>query len=133
MPAVTPPPKKDGCWKWGIIGCLGLMVIAVIGIGAIVVIVFGSLKSTDVYRGALAKAQRDPRVIQALGSPVTSGFLIKGNVKNHHGEADIEFPIRGPKGEGQVHAVATRDAGGWHYTELTATPRGGLPIDLLRP
>jgi hypothetical protein len=88
-----------------------------------------------VYRGAKATVQKDPRVIQALGSPVEPGWWIKGNVnvRNQTGEADIEFPISGPKGSGRVHAVATRESGGWHYSELTATPQNGPPIDLLKP
>jgi hypothetical protein len=135
VPAVTPPPKKGGCWKWGIIGCLGLLVLGVIGIGVILAIVFGAIKSSDVYRGARDAAQRDPRVIEAIGSPVKAGFWVSGNVKvdTGGGQADIEFPISGAKGRGRVHAVATRSAGAWHYTELTATPANGPPIDLLKP
>ena len=134
-PGVVPPPKKSGCWKWGIIGCLSLIVLAGIAVAAIVLIVFGAIKSTDVYRGAKATAQKDPRVIQALGSPIEPGWWIKGNVnvRNQSGEADIEFPINGPKGSGRVHAVATRESSGWHYSELMVTPANGPPIDLLKP
>jgi hypothetical protein len=135
VPGVVPPPKKSGCLKWGIIGCLAVIVLGAIGIAAIVVIVFGAIKSSDVYKGARATAQKDPRVIQALGSPVEPGWWIKGNVsvRDHSGEADIDFPISGPKGSGRVHAVATRENSGWRYSELVVTPENGPPIDLLKP
>jgi len=134
VPQVVPPPKKgSGCWKWGAIGCLAVLVIAAIGAGAIVMIAFGAIKSSDAYRGALATAQKDPRVIAALGSPVHSGFWVIGNVSvdTEGGQADFQFPLSGPKDDGRVHAVATRDTSGWHYKELTMTPRHGPPIDLL--
>jgi len=132
-PGVPPPAQKSGCWKWGALGCLAVLVLGAIGIAALVVIIFGAIKSSDVYKQALARAQNDPRVISALGSPVTAGFFVSGNVHvtGAGGEADITFPIRGPKGKGSVRAVATRDSSGWHYTELTAVPGNGSPINLL--
>jgi hypothetical protein len=133
---VVPPPKKSGCWKWGVIGCLGLLVLGAIAAVAIVAIVFGTIKSTDVYRGARDAARRDPRVIEALGSPVEPGFWVMGNVHvdGGGGQADIEFPISGPKGHARVHALAKREGSAWHYTELTVTPSfppNTPPIDLL--
>jgi hypothetical protein len=104
-----------------------------IGIAVIVTIVFGVIKSSDVYKDALARAQNDPRVIQALGTPVRPGFLVSGNVaiKERTGTANISFPIHGPRGEGDVRGVATRDESGWHYSELTAHVPNGPPINLL--
>jgi len=99
----------------------------------LVVFIFGAIKSSDIYKGALSRAQNDPRVIAALGSPIKSGFFLSGNVNvnNTNGTADITFPISGPKGKASVHAVGTRDSGGWHYSELTATPENGAPINLM--
>ena len=133
-PPIVAPPKRGGCWKWGAIGCLAVLIIAAIGIGGIVVLVFGAIKSTDAYRGARATAERDPRVIAALGAPVHPGIWIIGNVNvnNNRGNADFQFPIIGSRSRGRLHAVAYRDISGWHYTELTVTPRDGPTIDLLR-
>ena len=132
-PPAPPPAQKSGCWKWGALGCLAVIVIGAIGIGVLVVFIFGAIKSSEIYKGALNRAQNDPRVIAALGSPITSGFFVSGNVNvnNSTGNADVTFPIHGPKGKGSVHAVATRDSGGWHYSELTAKPDGGSTIDLM--
>ena len=131
----VPEPKKGGCLKWALIGCLALFVICLAGIAAIVIIVFGAIKSTDAYKGARDNAMRDPRVIAALGTPMDTGIWVIGNVNvdTNGGNADFEFPISGPKGEARVHAVATRDLNGWHYSLLTVTPKNGIPIDLLKP
>lgn len=134
QPTAPPAPaKKSGCWKWGAIGCLAIIVIGAIAAGVLVLVLFGAIKSTDVYKGAASRAENDPRVIAALGSPITTGFWVAGNVNvnNSAGNADISFPIHGPNGKGSVHAAATRDSSGWHYTELTATPANGSPINLM--
>ena len=134
-PAAAPAAKKTGCIKWGAIGCGLLAILGAIGIAVVVVIVFGAIKSTDAYKEAKNRAANDPRVIAAIGSPVQAGFLVSGNVnvKNSSGDADISFSVSGPKGKAAVHAVATRSAAGWRYSELTAKPEGGPIIDLLTP
>ncbi len=130
-----PPPKKSGCLKWALIGCLAIIGLGAVGFAALVLIVFGAIKSTDAYRGARATAERDPRVMAALGSPIEPGWWVSGNVNvdANGGNADFVFPISGPKGKGRVHAIATRDTSGWHYRELVVTPKTGPPIDLLKP
>ena len=134
-PGAVPEPKKSGCLKWALIGCLAAIVIGLLGIGAIVIIVFGAIKSTDAYRGARDTAERDTRVIAVLGTPMTTGIWVSGNVNvdANGGNADFEFPMSGPKGDARVHAIATRDTSGWHYSLLTVTPKNGPPIDLLKP
>jgi Cytochrome oxidase complex assembly protein 1 len=138
QPGTVPPPqqqKSSGCLKWGLIGCAAIIVLCAVGIAGIVLIVFGALKSSDVYRGARATAERDPRVIEALGSPIEAGFWVGGSVKveGGTGRANIFFPIHGPKGQARVSAVATKEAGSWRYSEMIVTPSNGPPIDLLKP
>jgi cytochrome oxidase complex assembly protein 1 len=137
-PAAPPPPpqqKSSGCLKWGLIGCGALLVLGVVFVVGIVIIVFGAIKTTDIYRGARATAERDPRVIEALGTPIETGIWVSGsvNVEGGTGRANIEFPIHGPKGRARVHAVASKEGGSWRYSELTVTPSNGPPIDLLKP
>jgi hypothetical protein len=138
-PVVPPPPqppqKSSGCWKWGCIGCAAILVFGALCIAAVVVFVFGAIKSSDVYRGAIHRVERDPRVIQSIGSPVESGWWLTGNVhvNDRGGDADFSFPVHGPKGKGMVHAVAVRESGNWIYSELTFTPSNGPPVDLLKP
>lgn len=130
------PKKSSGCWKWGAIGCIVVIVLFVGGIGAILAIVFGAIKSSDLYKGALLTAQKDPRVIAAIGSPVQPGFWVAGNVNvdGRTGQGEISFPISGPTGRAVVHAAGTKSAGTWHYDALSVKVRGSASeINLLQP
>jgi Cytochrome oxidase complex assembly protein 1 len=136
VPAVTPPPQKSsGCLKWALIGCGVLIALFAAFCAVIVFVVFGAIKRSDVYKGALHRAQSDPRVIAVLGEPIEAGFIVSGNVHvdTNGGNAEINFPISGPKGKAKVHAVATLENGQWKYETLTVTPENGAMIDLNTP
>ena len=83
-------------------------------------IVFSAVKSTEVYKGALARAKAHPAVIEVLGSPITDGFLVSGNtnVNGASGEANLSIPISGPKGKGIIYVAATKSLGRWNYSGL---------------
>jgi hypothetical protein len=100
----------------------------------IVSIVFGAMKSSDAYRAALAKAKADPRVVNALGSPVTDGFFVSGktDVSGSSGHADMTVPISGPKGKGTIYFVASKFAGEWTFSRLMVEiAKTGQRIDLI--
>ena len=88
--------------------------------GSIVVIVFSAMKSTDVYKEALARAKADPAVIEALGSPIKDGFFFSGNtnVNGASGESNLAIPISGPKGKGTIYVSADKSLGRWNYSGL---------------
>lgn len=134
-PPPPPPPRKSGCWKWGAIGCLILLILGAIGVAVLAFGVFAALKATDAYKEALRRAQSDPRVIAAIGTPIEPSFVVMGNVSvdGSGGQADMTFNVSGPRGKAKVHAVATRDPNGWTFSTMTATPRNGTTIDLLNP
>jgi hypothetical protein len=80
------------------VGCLGLLAIFT-GLAALIVtVVFGMLKSSDAYQGALARARADPAVVMALGSPIEEGWFVMGNINisGSSGEADLAIPVSGP-------------------------------------
>ena len=108
QPGQQPPPQKSGCLKWFLIGCSALIVLGIAFVAVLVFVVFGAIKSTDAYKGARDRAVNDPRVIAALGSPVETGWWVKGsvNVDNDGGHANITFPISGPKGKGTIYVAA---------------------------
>jgi hypothetical protein len=122
-------------WKWFVpVGCLTMIGLVVVFVAAIVVIVFGALKSTDVYKDGLARAQKHPAVIEALGSPIDDGLFMSGktNVTGSSGEADISVPISGPNGKGTLYIVAKKSAGKWSYEQLVVElAKGGQRINLL--
>ena len=80
------------------------------------------MKSTDVYKEALARAKTDPAVIEALGSPIKEGFLMSGNtnVNGASGESNLAIPISGPKGKGKIYVSANKSLGQWNYSGLVA-------------
>ncbi|MEA2238304.1 MAG: hypothetical protein QOC81_3028 [Thermoanaerobaculia bacterium] len=131
-PVGVPPAKKSGCLKWGLIGCGSALVLFGIFAVVIVVVVFGAMKKSDVYQEALRRAQADPAVISALGTPIEAGLMVTGsvNVDSSGGHATLDFPISGPKGKATVHAVATKSGAGWEYSALTVKPDNGSLIDL---
>ena len=102
------------------LGCFTVVLLFLAFIGLIVVIVFSAMKSTDVYREALARAKADPAVIEALGSPIKEGFLVSGNtnVNGAAGESNLAIPISGPKGKGTVYVSANKSLGQWNYFGL---------------
>lgn len=128
-PTTTPPPTPapparnwwGRNWKWFVpTGCLAIVILTVVFIGSILLVVFGAMKSTDVYKTAVSIAQRDPLVIDALGSPIKTGMLLSGNthMDGASGQADLAIPISGPKGNGTLYLVATKSTGRWTFSKL---------------
>jgi hypothetical protein len=108
-------------WKWFVpLGCFTVALMFVIFVGSILVIVFSAMKSTDVYKDALARAKADPAVIEALGSPIKDGFLMSGNtnVNGASGESNLAIPISGPKGKGTIYVSAQKSLRRWNYSGL---------------
>jgi hypothetical protein len=107
----------------------------VVIVGSIALIVFSAMKSSDVYKDALARAKTHPAVIEALGSPVTEGLLLSGNtnVNGASGEANLSIPVSGPKGKGTIYVAATKSLGRWNYSGLVLEiERTHQRIDLLQ-
>src|SRR6266480_7615491 len=107
-PAILRTPRPNWWkrnWKWFVpLGCFSITMLFVVFVGSIVLIVFSAVKSSDVYKDALARAKSHPALIEALGSPVTEGFLVSGNtnVNGASGEANLAIPVSGPKGKGTI-------------------------------
>jgi len=124
-------------WVWVVpAGCLVPVVVCGGGIALIVSLVFGVIKSSDVYTKSLAAAKANAQVQAAIGQPIEPGFLVTGNinVSGSSGNADISYPIKGPKGSATVYAVAEKAAGEWTFSTLdVAIDATGDRIDLLSP
>jgi len=118
----TPRPnwwKRN--WKWFVpVGCFSVVLLFLAFVTSILVIVFSAMKSTDVYKEALARARSDPAVIEALGSPIKEGFLMSGNtnVNGASGESNLAIPISGPRGKGTIYVSANKSLGQWNYSGL---------------
>ncbi|HXZ27137.1 MAG TPA: cytochrome c oxidase assembly factor 1 family protein [Terriglobales bacterium] len=139
--ATPVPPQPQGWfarhWKAVVgVGCLGVIILAVAFVGGIMLLVMGSIRSSDAYQQALAKAKANPEVVLRLGQPIQPGWFISGsiNVSGAAGDADLSIPISGPKGKGTVYVVGKKSAGEWSYTRMEVEVEGQPGrIDLLAP
>jgi hypothetical protein len=105
-------------------------------IAAIVMVVFGALRSSEVYTEALARAKANEQVRAQLGEPIQPGFMVNGNIQinNQSGSANLSIPISGPKKSATIYVVATKAAGKWEYTTLEVAPEGSAErINLRAP
>src|SRR5947207_2453356 len=126
MENVVPNQSRPGWWslnwKWFVpTGCCLTPLVLVGGFAAfLILVVFGAMKQTDVYKIAVARAKADSRVIAALGTPIQEGWYLSGNtnVNGGSGDADLSIPLSGPKGKATVYAVATKSGGEWSYSKL---------------
>ncbi len=117
------------------VGCFGTLTLFIAFVVSIALIVFSAVKSTDVYKDALARAKAHPSVIEILGSPINEGFLVSGNtnVNGASGEANLSIPISGPKGKGTIYVAANKSLGKWNYSGLIVEiEKTHQRIDLLR-
>jgi hypothetical protein len=104
QPVTSKPNWWNRNWKWFVpLGCFTVAVLFFAFVGSILVIVFSAMKSTDVYKEALARAKTDPAVIEVLGSPIKDGFLLSGNtnVNGASGESNWRFRSPVPREKGQ--------------------------------
>jgi hypothetical protein len=136
-PTPVPTPERRGWWarnwKWFVpTGCMTLLVLFAVFIGSILLLVFGAMKSTDVYKNAVARAKADQRVQHALGSNIHDGMFPSGktNVNGASGEAELSISIAGGKGKGTIYVVANKSDGEWKYSKLIVKTDDGETIDL---
>lgn len=103
--AAVPAPQPGWWsrnWKWFVpTGCLTLILLFRLFIAGIFALVMDSMKSSDAYKQAVAKARANPAVVEKLGTPIVEGYFVTGsfNVHNDTGDADFEIPISGPQGQ----------------------------------
>ena len=114
-------------------GCLSLIVLVVVVIGAIFFFVAKGLKSNAPYQDSIAAVTSSPDAIAALGEPIEPGFLLSGNISTNNGEGTVNFsiPVSGPKGKGTIRVEGSKPAGSpaWIYTTWQLEVEGaGNPI-----
>lgn len=144
----TKPPSNwfGRNWKWFVPTLFIGVVVLMVGVLAMfVTTLFGFMKSSDVYKEALARSKTSPAVVRALGSPVKDGFFFTGNINvastssfpgtnTSTGNANLQIPISGPRGKAVIYAVAKKANGKWTFQKLTVIIKStGEKIDLLSP
>ena len=124
-------------WRWALplLGVLGVSLFAA-AVLAFASALFGMMRSSDVYIAAMQRMRDHPQVVAALGTPIEPGWYLTGSMQTAgtSGRADLQIPISGPKGEGDLYLAAEKNHGQWTYSTLIVTVDGrDAPIDLLTP
>ena len=121
-------------WKWAVpAGCLTLCVFWIVVVSAFIYGLFALAKTSDVYKLALEKVKGNPQVVASTGYPVKEGWYMSGSIhiNGPSGNADISFPVSGPKGSGKVYAVAKKSAGIWTFKTLVFEDEKGERVNLI--
>lgn len=126
-------------WKWLVpSGCLtvvllfALVVFVVVGFG--IKGITGMMKSSEPVTHALRLAQGNQDVTDALGVPLETGGMISGNISttNADGQANLQVPLKGPKGTGTIYVKGEREADRWTYSLIEVEIEAdGSRVDLL--
>ncbi|MFA6113547.1 MAG: cytochrome c oxidase assembly factor Coa1 family protein [Sphingomonas sp.] len=87
---------------------------------------------TAAYQAAATAVSSDPRLIKAIGQPV-SVLGTKGPSYLDDNRADMTIALWGPKGEARLHAVGTRKGDAWEFQQLEVRPETGVGFDLATP
>lgn len=132
---------QGGKWKWWLLGCIGGPLLLVAGCVALLGGAFFWARNAAPNRMALERAKHNAAVVEALGSPLKTGFSgntqIQSGVSTSDGkgtQATMTIPVTGPKGTGVLSVVAERRKGVWRYRQIEITvDKTGQRIDLRNP
>lgn len=110
-------------WPWIIPvgGCLTVIVLIVLGIGAAIFGVTKAMSGSEPYQYAVEQAISHPDVKTLLGTPVETNGIMQGNISvksGGSGQVDIKIPLKGSIGEGSVAIVGEKIEGEWVYEKL---------------
>ena|SRR3990167_2696419 len=103
---------------------------------ALLGLVFGAFRRSEVYAEAIARATSDPEVRRELGEPVRAGWWVSGrlSVTGPSGEARFATPLYGPEGQATLSAHAQKERGRWNFDVLEVAVEGRIePIRLRGP
>lgn len=122
-------------WKWVVpVGCLGMVLLALLAVGGLVLAVTGGIKSSEVFQMGLERTRSSPAAVAALGEPIEPGWWVSGSIEvtGPSGDAALAAPVSGSTGEGKLYLEGTKTAGTWRLTLLELEMEdSGERIDLL--
>ena len=125
----------DRNWKWFVpVCCVGSLALLA-GVATVITFaVFGMMKSSDVYKDAVARAKTDPYVQTSIGTPIEEGLFISGNINisGTSGQANLSIPVSGPEGKATIYVIASKSMDRWTFSTLVVEiKKSRLKIDLL--
>ena len=132
-PPVAPQSWWSRNWKWVVpVGCLVPMLCCFSFVGATYFGVTKVIEGSPAFTEAFARASDHPEVQATLGTPLSPGFGLSGEVKENGsgGNANFSVPLEGPKGKGSLHVEARRVDGRWVFSVIEVVT-GSKRIDVL--
>ena len=124
-------------WLWALpTGCASIVACCLLFLVLIFVLVGTFIRNSDVYSQSMAILNDNQQAVSILGEPIESGFFITGNlsVENNNGVeegfADLNIPVSGPGGEGDLIIVAVKRNGNWSYDQFELNADSGETINL---
>lgn len=108
------------------VDCLGTVVLTVASCAGIAGIVMGGMKFSWAYSEGVDLARHDKRVVEALGEPIDTGWLVSGSIKSSGptGDADLAIPLSGRQDSGTLDVVAHKRAGEWKFERAEVEVHG---------
>jgi hypothetical protein len=134
--SASPPPPPRNVLKWVLLGCGTVILLGVLCVVTLLVLIFGSIRSSQVVRMAVAQAERNPEVQRTLGTPLKVGWFISGDfhTTGSTGTANASIPVHGPRGSGTIYLVARKSAGQWTFERLEIElPGHSERVNLMQP
>lgn len=122
---------------WIIVGAVAVGFLLLVGAFAATMfaVVSASFDQSEVVHQAVAQVQGNAALQARLGAPIEKGRMSSGtiNESGSDGSADVDIPLHGPNGHGDLYAVATKSAGVWTFSTLAFQPDGSSErMDLLK-
>jgi len=109
-------------WVWFVpsAGCLTIIVLGGLGISALFFGVTKMLADSTPSAYAFEQTVQNKKAISLLGEPIERRGIASGSVSfsNNDGEANLNIPIKGSKGNGTIVVKATKTDGVWSYETL---------------
>ncbi|WP_431166910.1 cytochrome c oxidase assembly factor Coa1 family protein [Tenacibaculum halocynthiae] len=112
--------SRNWLWFIPVSGCLGIILLFIVGIGAAFFGVSNLLNNVVPIEYGIEKATENKKVINLLGEPIEKTGIPNGNISltNDDGTVDFSVPIKGSKEEGFLIIKGIKTNGEWTYEEL---------------
>ncbi len=110
-------------WPWvlPVGGCLTIIVLFIIGVGAAVFGITKVVSGSEPYEYAYEKAIRNVAVIDVLGTPIEKGFVGSHSsyfTKNGESRVSLTIPINGSLNDAFIYVEGVKEDEEWVYSKL---------------
>jgi hypothetical protein len=89
------------------------------------------LSGSEAYRLARLELTSDPQLVEQLGSPIELGTPTGSlsTLAGGAGDAQLEFSVKGPKGQGRAYVSAQQELGSWQLQRVRIELDNGVGVE----